>query len=376
MSTFLVTTAGEGSMDRCGQELARRLPAPALEVDLESTSAGWFGVAAASPQALRGALGDRRLLRALRDRSGVPHFAHHHLARYGPLLDAPYIVTAHDLIRFSDLTAPAPLINRPTARDRRWIRADVAGIRRATAVVAVSATTRRELLDRLGLAPERVSVVHHGLDHSLFRPVPRRLSDAPYVLFVGSEHPRKNLATLLRAFARLRRDRPGLRLVKVGAAGSAEAPFGAAMARDIRELGLTGAVDAVGAVPDDELVAWYSGAACLVLPSRAEGFGLPPLEAMACGCPVVVSTAGALPEIVGEAGAVVPPDDVGGLADVVGAVLDDAGLAARMRDAGLRRAAEFSWDRAAAQTLRVHERLDAARAVARCASPSPSSSAR
>jgi glycosyltransferase involved in cell wall biosynthesis len=357
MNPYLVTTTGAGSIDRCGQELARRLPVPTVEISPCRTSAGWFGVDSVSVGAIRGAVGDRLLLRALRARDGIPHFAHHHFARYGPRLRRPFVVTVHDLIRYNDLTALVPLINAPTRRDRRWIAAEAEGVRRAAAVVAVSQTTRRDLIERLQLDPARVAVVYHGLDHALFRPVTHRLSGAPYVLFVGSEHPRKNLGTLLRAFVLLRRRRPHLRLVKVGLAGGSEARFGAALTRWIQDLGLADVVDAVGEVCDDDLVAWYSGAVCLVLPSRAEGFGLPPLEAMACGCPVVVSTAGALPEIVAGAGPCIEPYDITGWADAIAAVLDDAGLRARMREAGLRRAAEFSWERAAAGTVRVYERL-------------------
>jgi glycosyltransferase involved in cell wall biosynthesis len=357
---YLVTTTGEGSMDRCGRALARRLPVPEMLVDPAATSTS-FGIDALSVAATRGAVGDRVLLRRLRRTDGVPHFVQHHFARYGPALRRPYLVTVHDLIRYSDLTALVPLITRPNARDRRFIRQEVAGMRGASAVVAVSHTTRRDLVERLRLDPDRVPVVHHGLDHELFRPVRRRLADAPYVLFVGSEHPRKNLGTLLRAFALLRRRWPDLRLVKVGAPGSAEALFGASTAAWISELGLAGAVDLVGEVPDEDLPAWYAGAACLALPSLAEGFGLPALEAMACGCPVVVASAGALPEIVGDAGPAVEPYDVRGWADAIGAIVGDARLRARMRDAGLRRAAGFSWERAAAETVRVHERFAADR---------------
>ena len=364
MTPYLVTTAGQGSMDRCGRELARRLPVPELLVDPRGLSTD-FGVGRLSLPAARGVLGDRALLRRLRRTDGVPHFTHHHFARYGPALGRPYVVTAHDLIRYTDLTAPEPLINRPNRRDRRWILAEADGVRRAEAVVAVSETTRRDLLDRLRLDPERVSVVHHGLDHELFRPVSHRLSDATYVLFVGSEHPRKNLPTLLQAFAQVRRHRPDLRLVKVGAAGSSEARFGDATVRAIRALDLTGAVDLVGAVSDEDLVAWYSGASCAVMPSRAEGFGLPALEAMACGCPVVVAASGALPEIIGGAAPTVEPGDATAWADAIGTVLDDAALRGRMRDAGLRRAAEFSWERAAAETMRVYEGLSNHRRVAR-----------
>lgn len=364
---LLVSTAGNGSMDRYGQQLASRIGVPTFELPLERTSAGHFNVGLLSAASLRGAAGDRAVLRRLRhalDRgeAGVAHFAHHHLARYGPALRRPFLVTAHDLIRYSDMAAGDPtgadvLINRPNRRDRRYLRRDYAGMRAASAVIAVSEATRRDLLDRLGLRPDRVFVVHEGLDHELFQPLRLRLVDGPYLLFVGSEHPRKNLVALLRAFARLKTDPrwQRLRLVKAGAAGSGEAPFREQTLAALRELGLTDQVTFTEEVPDADLPAYYSGAECLVLPSRAEGFGFPPLEAMACGCPVVVSTAGALPEIVGDAGLQVPPDDVEGLHRALRTLLGDATLRRTLRDRGLRRAQEFSWERTARQTQRVYE---------------------
>lgn len=374
---LLVSTSGNGSMDRYGQQLAARIGVPTFELPLERTSAGHFNVGLLSAASLRGAAGDRAVLRRLRhalDRgpSGqgdgrIAHFAHHHLARYGSALRRPFLVTAHDLIRHSDLTAgdltagdltrADVLINPPNRRDRRYLRRDYAGMRAASAVIAVSEATRRDLIDRLGLRPDRVFVAHEGLDHSLFQPVRRRLVDGPYLLFVGSEHPRKNLVVLLRAFARLKTDRrwQRLRLVKVGAAGSGEAPFREPTLAALRELGLADQVTFTEEVPDADLPAYYSGAECLVLPSRAEGFGFPPLEAMACGCPVIVSTAGALPEIVGDAGLQVPPDDVEGLHRALRMLLDDAALRRTLRDRGLRQAQDFSWERAARETQRVYQ---------------------
>lgn len=371
-NVLLVSTTGNGSMDRYGQQLASRIGVPTFDFPLERTSAGHFNVGLRSAASLRGAAGDQAVLRRLRraldrgpfDRGGgaVAHLAHHHLARYGPALRRPFLVTAHDLIRHSDLmagdTAGADvLINRPNWRDRRYLRRDYAGMRAASALIAVSEATRRDLLDRLGIRPDRVFVVYEGLDHELFRPVRLRLVDGPYLLFVGSEHPRKNLVTLLRAFARLRTDPrwQRLRLVKAGVAGSGEAPFREQTLAALRELGLTDQVTFTEEVPDADLPAYYSGAECLVLPSRAEGFGFPPLEAMACGCPVVVSTAGALPEIVGDAGLQVPPDDVEGLHRALRTLLGDATLRRTLRDRGLRRAQEFSWERTARQTERVYE---------------------
>ncbi len=357
MSVVLVNTSGAGSMDRYGQQLARRIGVPTIEASLERLSAGHFNVSSFSRAALRGITGDRRLLRQLRNTPGIPHFTHHHLARYGPSLRRDYLITAHDLIRHTDLAGSDVLIHRPNRRDRRYLRRDYRGIRDAAAVIAISEHTRQDLLRHLGLAPERVFVVHHGLDHDLFRPVQYRLVDDPYLLYVGSEHPRKNVVALLRAFARLKRDRrwQRLRLVKIGAAGGGEASFRDPTLAAVAELGLDGEARFTEEVCDQDLAAYYSGAQCLVLPSRAEGFGFPPLEAMACGCPVIVSTAGALPEVVGDAGLHVPPDDVAGLADAVQAVLTDPALAHRLRERGLRRAQGFSWERTARATQRVYE---------------------
>lgn len=362
MSEFLlVSTTGNGSMDRYGQQLARRIGLPTLELPLDRTSAGHFNVGLLSRRSLLGIASDRVFVRRLRNGSAIPHFTHHHLARYGPALGRPFLVTAHDLIRHTDLTGADVLINRPNLRDRRYLRRDYEGMRAATAVIAVSESTRRDLLDRLSLEPARVFVVHEGIDHDRFRPVRRRLIDEPYVLFVGSEHPRKNLVTLLGAFARLKRDCrwDRLGLVKLGAAGSDEAPFRTPTLSAVRALGLESEVHFTEEVSDEDLPAYYSGAACLVLPSRAEGFGFPPLEAMACGCPVVVSTAGALPEIVENAGLQVAPDDVEGLRLAIQALLEDRALRTTLRDRGLRRAQAFSWEATARQTQRVYETVPA-----------------
>src|SRR5215211_5970824 len=281
----LVTTVGGGSMDAYARCLTERLAGHdgvrTLETDVYPRVAELFNVPLLSLPAARAAREDLRFLRRLRQVREPLHLPNHHLGRYGRFLAVPYVVTVHDLIRYFDLKGRGPLIHRPNLRDRLYLGLDYAGIRRATALIAVSQTTKRDLVRHLGIPPARVAVVYEGLDHGLFRPVDRRLVDAPYILFVGSEHPRKDLPTLLCAF-RLLKDQPrfgDLRLVKVGAAG-----------------GLQDDVVFTERVPDADLPAYYGGAACLVLPSRYEGFGFPPLEAMACGCPAIVANAGALPE--------------------------------------------------------------------------------
>lgn len=356
----LVVTVGDGSMDRYGARLAEHLEGVGvLQLDLRGTSAGAMGVAALSRRSLRGLRGDAGVVRTLRSAPGVPHFASHHLARYGPLLGRPYLVTAHDLIRWHDVHRGTGYISHPRMRDRIWTQLDCRGVARAAGVIAPSEATRRELIRELGIPAARVVAVPHGLNHRLFRPVLERPLPGRYVLFVGSEHPRKGLITLLGAFAGLRRrgGHSDLRLVKVGDVGTSEAPFRAKTLAAVRELGLQDCVVFTGRVPDHELPAYYSGAACLVLPSRAEGFGLPSLEAMACGCPAIVSSAGALPEVTGDAAIVVEPGNADVLRSAIERLLDDDRAREELRQRGLAHAARFSWQRTAEQTSRVYEAL-------------------
>lgn len=353
----LVTTDGSGSMDLCGDRLAEHLRVERLHADIGSRSAELFGVPLLGPRAAHALRADARFVARLRrDPPDLWHFVNHHTARHGPLARAPYVVSVYDLIRQHDASRRAGFISRPNARDRLMLRLDAAGTRRAAAICAPSRATKRDLVTHLGIAPERVAVVHLGVDHGRFRPVEGRPLAAPYLLYVGSEHPRKNLVTLLRAFAALRRDRRHreLRLVKVGEAGKAEAPFRSATRRAVDELGLGGHVVFAGRSPDAELPRWYSHAECLVHPSLAEGFGLTVVEAMACGCPVVVSTAGSLPEIAGDGAVAVAPRDVAALRGAIAGLLGDAAARAELSQRGRTRAACFSWRRTARETELVY----------------------
>jgi glycosyltransferase involved in cell wall biosynthesis len=359
-----VRTLGTGSMDRYSQKLSEHLAVETLDTDIYECSAEFKNVCLASRASLRGFATDRRFVRRLRKlRVRLVHLPNHHLARYANFVGAPYVVTVHDLIRHFDAKGARVFIHSPNRRDRLCLGLDYLGMRRAAGIISVSETTRRDLVRLFGIPEERISVVHEGVDHDIFRPQEPRRLDFPYVLFVGSEHPRKNLATLLRAFAVLKRDPRfhDLKFVKVGAAGGREAPFREQTLAVVRGLGLERDVVFTERIGDDELVAYYSGARCLVLPSLYEGFGFPPLEAMACGCPAIVSTAGALPEVTGGAALTVDPDDVVALTQAMAAVLDDEGLRNELRGRGLARARQFSWQRAAGETLRVYETLEGAR---------------
>ena len=355
-SVVLATTGGTGSLDRYGRELAARVDLPTVMINGGTRTGDLFGVPLLSRRSLELLRSDLAHVRLLRRAAGrVLHFPHHHLARYGHFLSGPFILTVHDLIRFFDLSGREVLIHRPNVRDRLLLRLDYAAMKRASALIAVSQTTKRDLVRHLGVPDERIAVVYQGIDHERFRPVDRRLLDEPYLLFVGSEHPRKNLAAVLRAFAVLKHE-PGLRdlkLVKVGAPGGSEAPFREQTLALVRSLGLEADVIFTGRVPDDDLPAWYSGALCLAWPSLYEGFGFPPLEAMACGCPVVASTRGSLPEILGPAALLVEPQDLDGLVAAIRALVLDR--SPRVVERGLAHASRFSWDRTSRETIRVYE---------------------
>jgi glycosyltransferase involved in cell wall biosynthesis len=221
-------------------------------------------------------------------------------------------------------------------------------------VIAVSNNTARDLEDLFGVPASAIDVVPHGVA-SLFRPmsgedlaIARARLKLPerFILFVGTIEPRKNLVTLLEAWAMLR-DRPDL--VIVGAWGWLYEPI-----RD--RLGRLGdRVHHIDGLDPAELPAVYNLARVLAHPAWYEGFGFPPLEAMACGTPVVVSDRSSLPELVGDAGMVVAADDPDAWRKALEKLLGDATMAADMRRKGILRAAQFSWPRAAAQTWRVLE---------------------
>jgi glycosyltransferase involved in cell wall biosynthesis len=231
----------------------------------------------------------------------------------------------------------------------------------ADAVIAISENTKRDIVRLWGISPDKVRVAPCGVDER-FGPLPpdeverfRRRHSLPeqMVLFIGTLEPRKNLVTLIEAYALLRRR--GLRHVLVLAGGKGwkyEPVFEA-----VERLGLGDAVRFPGYVPADELPLWYNAASLFVYPSLYEGFGLPPLEAMACGTPVIVSDRASLPEVVGPEGITVGPSDVSGLADEMQRVLSDSSLAEHLSDYGRRRAKEYSWDRAARVTLDVYRSL-------------------
>jgi glycosyltransferase involved in cell wall biosynthesis len=262
------------------------------------------------------------------------------------------VVTLHDL---AFLLYPGT----HTPASRAYYAATGESVRRAQRVVAVSQRTASDAVRLLGVDPARVRVVYEAAGPE-FAPRPReallplaaRLGipiDRPYLLFVGTLEPRKNVPLLLDAFARVRSSIDA-HLVIVGARGWLDEPIFAAHARS----GVADAAHFVGWLDEADLAVLYSHAGVLVLPSLYEGFGLPVLEAMACGAPVVSSNAGPLPEVAGDAAVLLPPVDATLWADTLVSILSQPRRAADLRARGLARAAQFSWDRAALATREVY----------------------
>jgi glycosyltransferase involved in cell wall biosynthesis len=289
----------------------------------------------AKSQTLRMAVGVPRLLRRLRP--DLAHFQHSL-----PLAcRCPAVVTVHDL-SFERDRSLMPF------RDRLIFRTVVPrSARRAARVLAVSELTKRDLIELYGIEKEKVVVTHNGVDPA-FTPDGPHPNSEPYALFVGALQPRKDATTAIEALALVGEQPSRLILVGSDKGGRADAESTA------RRLGLADRVELRGHVPQDELAALYRGAACLVFPSRYEGFGLPVLEAMASGTPVVATTAGALPEIAGGAAILVDQRNPVALAGGIERAIADR---ERLRAAGLERARRYSWAGTARRTLEAYRSL-------------------
>lgn len=308
-------------------------------------------------------------LGAAASRDSLDAFLFPSVYTYYPVVAKPTVVGFHDAIsdQFPELTLP-------DRRSRAFMGAKKALARRgASRIFTVSQASRAVLCERYGLAPEAVPVVSEAPDPAFApRPpekvaatlAPLGLEPGSYLVFAGGISPHKNIETLLEAYARLsrsRRDAPALVLV-----GELEAdPYlsaSAAVRTRIAELGLEDRVHLPGFVPDDGLASLYSGALATVLPSLVEGFGLPAVEAAACGTAVVLSDIPAHRETLGEGALYFPPRDAGALEALLRALLDEPGLRNRLAARGRDTVARFSWDASAEALRRVLEETVADRA--------------
>ncbi|GAH72875.1 unnamed protein product, partial [marine sediment metagenome] len=232
---------------------------------------------------------------------------------------------------------------------------------RANQIIAVSESTKSDLLNYLKIPESKISVIYNGVNHNVFkpyrvRPYHVRLHYRQYILYVGSERRRKNLGRLFESFAALRQEFPELKLVKVGGPGRSER-FRRDTLKTLSRLGITEDVIFVDHISEKDLAYYYSSATLLAYPSLYEGFGLPPLEAMACGCPVVTSNTSSLPEVVGEAGIMVNPYDTRSLVQAMRQVLTDSELRDSMVRKGLEQSKKFSWESTAKLTLQVYNKV-------------------
>jgi glycosyltransferase involved in cell wall biosynthesis len=276
----------------------------------------------------------------------------------------PTVVTVHDLI---PLLLPA---YRGNMRVRLYTRLVSASARRAALVLTDSRASKRDIEEHLGLSPQRVRCVYLAVGKD-FNPTPLpgdevvRLSyDLPdgsrpgepgrYVLYLAGHDVRKNVATLVKAFATVAQADADVVLVIGGKLPRGDDPLFFDPRPLVEALGLTDVVRLIGWVEEEDKPALYRGAGCAVFPSHYEGFGLPVLEALGCGTPLVTANTSSLPELLGDAGFAVDPDDVQGLAGAILSCLVDEALAAELRRRGPEQAARFTWSQTARETLAAY----------------------
>jgi glycosyltransferase involved in cell wall biosynthesis len=273
-----------------------------------------------------------------------------------PFAPCPVVVTVHDL-SFEHL--PVTFRRRSRAQLRLTVRRSA---RRAARVITGSEHTRRDIISTYGLSPESVKTIQLAAPAS-FGPVTdktelQRVRDTygiegDYILSVGSIQPRKNLRRLIESVSYLRRVRPDRAQPKLVLVGKRAWLYDETL-RAIEENALLDSIILTGYVPQRDLPALYSGAICFVYPSYFEGFGLPPLEAMKCGAPVIVGNRTSLPEVVGDAGLQVDPFDVGALASALERLINNSDFRNELRVKGLVQARKFDWRETAQRTLEVY----------------------
>lgn len=284
----------------------------------------------------------------------------YHEPNFLPLdFDGPTVITVHDLscFRYPE--------THPPQRVEAMRRLLPSAVDRAACILTDSLFVKQEVCAFFGIPPEKIVAIPLGVspifrprDEHETKPVLSRwgLHHGRYLLAVGTLEPRKNLVQVLRAYLRLP---PGLRLecplVVAGMAGWKAGDIAA----EISQLAGLGQLRILGYVPEEDLPALYAGSTALVYPSLYEGFGLPPLEAMASGVPVITSGQASLPEVVGDAGLVFHPEDVNGLSEAMLALLEDVEERRRLAEFGLKRARQFSWRKCAEETVAVYQAVAA-----------------
>lgn len=299
------------------------------------------------------AMGARALFGIFRD-MGRPDI-YHNLFHISPLgisaSGAQHVVTLHDFIWVDH-----PLQSQGALHKAAWVwafgRASISQtIKNADRVIAISESTSRRA--QQWISPKKIDIIGHGVEEKYYEPYPA--PDVPwsdgsgYILGIANDKPYKNLALVVDAFAQMRSNLPGVRLVLVGRCDG--------LRKKIQELGLSARVHLPGHLSEEQLLRLLHHAHAFVYPSLVEGFGLPPLEAMAMGVPTITSDLDPMRSIVGQGALVIDPHDASGLARTLDQLWHDDELVARLRRAGPERARQWSWARSARQTLEVYERV-------------------
>lgn len=270
----------------------------------------------------------------------------------GPLAARRHVCTVHDIFPIDN----PEWFSSGFSRWYAWLLPKL--MARVQHIVAVSHFTKGRIVERLGIRPEKITVVHNGVDSRFRLPSAAAIAEAReklgipferYVLIVGSIEPRKNIGAMLRAWPSIVTAEPDLGLVIAGSRGGAQVFAGAQLDEVPRNVHFT------GYVPHELLPPLYAGALALVYPTLCEGFGLPPLEAMASGAPVITSMNSALPEVVGDAALELDPARPETIVEAVVRLARSAELQREMRERGLARSAQFSWERCATATSQVLE---------------------
>lgn len=284
----------------------------------------------------------------------IMHFADYAL----PVLSKtrPWIISVHDLAY--------RIYPETFSRGKLWTKLALVkpSLHKAGKIITGSENTKQDIIKFYGISPERIAVTTYGVDLDRFYPLSgtevqtgleRYGLEPGYILFIGTLEPRKNIISVIRAYHHLRNNGCKQKLVIGGGTGWLYSDI----FKLVEELKLVEEIIFTGYLPDEDLALLYNGAGVFVYPSLYEGFGLPPLEAMACGTPVVTSNVSSLPEVVGDAGLMVPPLESKAIAEAIGSVLANQQLADQLREKGIQRAQNFSWEKTARQTLAVYQEV-------------------
>lgn len=284
----------------------------------------------------------------------VKHITDQELGYLLNLLDMQkVIITCHDLIPWT----------YSGNRSYRW-KCIMKGLQKADHIITVSNYSKEEIRKNLEYPSEKIHVIYNAVDNNTYSPageIPDLKAyniedDTKIILYVGSEQPRKNIPLLIKAFSILKKRIPNAKLIKIGRHQALKERQ--KNLKLINDLHLGGDIILIDYVDESDIPKYYRAADVFVFPSLYEGFGLPPLEAMACGCPVISSNTTSLPEVVGDAGILLPPNDLNSLVSAMEEVLINDSLREDLSKKGLENSKRFSWERSAKETFKIYLEAD------------------